>query len=100
MNTLHCRYKRHRLAPLRLAGALVFLVLLAGCSDLGVGSTEPAYPRFSLTGSPDREVSYDLRITGPDMSPITRSNIGPTSGSVTVEIPAGRNRSFELLARD
>ncbi len=83
-----------------LAGAVTLILLVSACSQAVFQTDSPAYPTFSLVGAPDRDVTYELRVTGPGMEPITRTGIGPTSGSLTLPVPAGRNRTFELLAEN
>lgn len=83
-----------------LAGAVTLILLVSACSQAVFQADSPAYPTFSLVGAPDRDVTYELRVTGPGMEPISRTGIGPTSGSLTLPVPAGRNRTFELLAEN
>ncbi|MFP4510985.1 MAG: hypothetical protein ACLFNQ_12760 [Spirochaetaceae bacterium] len=84
-----------------LSGAVTLVLLMSACSQAVFQSDTPAYPTFNLVGAPtDRNVTYELNITGDGMTPITRTGIGPTSGSLTLEVPAGRDRTFELLAEN
>lgn len=47
-----------------------------------------------------RDVTYDLSITGPGMRPIELNEVGPTTGSVRVEVPAGPDRLIDMRARN
>ena len=63
-------------------------------------SSEPAYPRFSFVGAPNRDMTYDLTISASDMDPITLTDIGPTTGTVQVVVPAGPDRLIDMRARN
>ncbi len=90
---------RKRLIP-GLLPASVFLLLLSACADPTGPPADSVYPTFSFVGAPNRDVTYDLSITGPGMRPITLNEIGPTTGSVRVEVPAGPDRLIDMRARN
>ena len=82
------------------AAIAVLALFLVGCGDLVTAPQEGAYPRFSLTGDiPDRVDAFDVRVEGPDMAPI-EEELTREDGEITFEVPAGRDRTFELLAQD
>ncbi len=80
--------------------AVITAFLLFACSDPATQSAAASYPTFSFVGAPNREITYDLSITAPDMRPIELTDIGPTTGSVRVEVPAGPDRLIDMRARN
>lgn len=79
--------------------SVVFLVviLLSSCADSGLLSD--AYPRFSLVGAPDRDLSFEYAISGPlmrSLSGVLNADAQPT----VVQVPAGPNRLIEVLSVD
>lgn len=82
-----------------LLGVAAALFVLAGCADLAVQESTPAMPSFSLIGAPDRDVDYELSISGPGMDTITRE-LGTGTGRTTLEVPSGRNRTFSVTSND
>ena len=89
--------KRFRGCSLRGALAAAAALLLAACAVEANG--EAAYPRFSLVGTPRREVRYEYSISASDMRPIT-GRVSSNDRTLIVEVPAGRDRRIEFKAID
>ena len=78
--------------------AVVFVtaafLLLAGCMDpLGREATAPT--GISVMNAPSAVTELDLTVSGPGMSTIQRT-LTPSTSSITLEVPVGVNRVFDL----
>nr|MQY76281.1 hypothetical protein [Spirochaeta sp.] len=87
-------------ASFRLAvGALLLLLFItfSGCVFFSGSQTGIALPNLRVKGMPADITALSLRITGPGMSPV-ESYYSSVPSSIEIEVPAGDNRQFELLA--
>ena len=77
----------------------VSLLALAACSDVLHQSAQPARLDLSLTGPvPERIEAFELEVSAPGMATVTEQ-LGPRgSGTTTLELPAGRNRRFNIFS--
>jgi len=79
----------------------VFLLLLVitftGCIFFAATDTGIAVPNLTIKGAPSDITALSLRITGPGMSPV-ESYYSTVPSSIEIEVPAGVDRQFELLA--
>lgn len=88
---------RSRAPFLRGAVALLGFVLVAGCMDATLLQTQSAEASISIQQAPAGVAEIQLTITGPGMSPISRT-LTPSTESVILEIPIGPDRVFEANA--
>ncbi len=84
---------------IRLAvGVLLLLVItFSGCIFFASSDTGIAIPNLTVKGAPSDITALSLRVTGPGMSPV-ESYYSSVPSSITIEVPAGKDRQFELLA--
>ncbi len=80
-------------------GVVLPLLVLStlGCKFFTGGAGGTAAPHLTVKGAPSNITSLSLIITGPGMSPI-ESYYSSVPSSITVEVPAGNDRQFELIA--
>ena len=77
---------------------MILLVLtFSGCQYSPGGTTATVVPNLSVTGIPSNVTAITLTVSGPGMNPIV-VNYSPPPSSISVEVPAGADRQFELIA--
>lgn len=76
------------------------IVVCGSCSGAVSSGATTAAPRLSLIGVPDRPISFELRITGHDMDTMVHAGISRSSGEILLQVPAGRDRRFTLIAEN
>ncbi len=81
------------------AGVLLVLVVITftGCIFFAGSDTGIAVPNLTVKGAPSDITALSLRITGPGMAPV-ESYYSSVPSSITIEVPAGKDRQFELIA--
>jgi len=85
---------------IRLAvGVLLLLLVISftGCIFFAGSDTGIAVPNLTIKGAPSDITALSLRITGPGMAPV-ESYYSSVPSSIEIEVPAGVDRQFELLA--
>ncbi len=85
---------------IRLAVGVLLLLLVitfTGCIFFAASDTGIAVPNLTVKGAPSNITALSLRITGPGMAPV-ESYYSSVPSSITVEVPAGVDRQFELIA--
>ena len=84
---------------IRLAvGVLLLLVItFSGCIFFAASDTGIAVPNLTVKGAPSDITALSLRVTGPGMAPV-ESYYSSVPSSITIEVPAGNDRLFELIA--
>lgn len=90
LTTFHLRY---------LLGALATAAFAISCSQFPTQSEREVAPTMSLVGQPDREVVFDLTVSGPELAEESHELHVP-GGSVELVLPAGEDRVFDLRAQD
>jgi hypothetical protein len=76
---------------------LLFLASFNGCFFLPGSAGKLVVPNLTVKGAPSDVSAVSLVVTGPGMNPV-KSYFSPVPGSITVEVPAGKDRLFELVA--
>jgi len=82
------------------AGVLLVLLIVitfSGCIFFAGSDTGIAVPNLMVKGMPPDITALSLRITGPGMAPV-ESYYSSVPSSIEIEVPAGVDREFELLA--
>ncbi|MFP4644634.1 MAG: hypothetical protein ACLFM0_09790, partial [Spirochaetales bacterium] len=98
MNLRSIRKSPRRNTVLLLA---ITLGVIGACQLPNVEPQEPSAPRLSVTGAPEREVKFDLRISGAGMETIDeRVTIDDLGDLGPYEVPARTDITFSLTARD
>jgi len=92
--------KNKSISLIRLAVGFLLLLLVitfSGCIFFAGSDTGIAVPNITVKGAPSDITTLSLRITGPGMSPV-ESYYSSVPSSITIEVPAGKDREFELIA--
>ncbi|HEB11216.1 MAG TPA: hypothetical protein ENI06_08400 [Spirochaetales bacterium] len=85
---------------IRLAVGVLLLLLVitfTGCIFFAGSDTGIAVPNLTVKGAPSDITALSLRVTGPGMSPV-ESYYSSVPSSIEIEVPAGVDRQFELIA--
>lgn len=92
--------KNISISLIRLAVGVLLLLLVitfSGCIFFAGSDTGIAVPNLTVKGAPSDITALSLRITGPGMSPV-ESYYSSVPSSIEIEVPAGNDRQFELIA--
>ncbi len=76
---------------------LPLVVTFTGCIFFAAGDTGIAIPNLTVKGAPSDITALSLRITGPGMTPL-ESYYSSVPSIIEIEVPAGLDRQFELIA--